>query len=322
MIFLINLFIFFSTLIFASASRANDTCHNYYSVNLDKKIQKIEHLKRLAKDLAPKLSPQDVKRLYEQAEIHIKELETYFGEYPSLQRKQLVEDFLFGSVFPKYKVLYHSANSKQDMNSDSSFAAEFNAIDFKVDNKMASAFQNSKLNIADSVFFKVLNQPKYNNAIPLDSKEVHTLVIEQVDKDALSDTYKKSQASTRILERTEHNLTVIERFAQNNKIESSKLKAFFSRIEKKDATIFELSRVSNGTGNKKIMSALKALIHHYFLKNDESKFLIISVSNPELISYYQRWGFEVLDELKDPTSGKPFTIMIVSGDKFQTSEVK
>lgn len=306
-------------MLFPTISSANSICQNHYSVNLNLRDQKIKHVQRLAEILTQKLPVENLQTLQKQAEHHTKELETFFGEYPPHQRKKLVEDFIFNSVYPKFKVMYHSANRTENTSSNSSFAVEFNAIDFKIDSSMASVFQNAKLDVVDFVFFKTLEQPKYNNAIPLDSKDVHTLVIEQVDKDTSQGSYKKAQASIRILERTDSNMTAIERFARNNKIESSKLKDFFNRVEKKDATIFELSRVSNGTGNKNIMSALKDLISHFFLKNDKSKFLIISVSNPDLVSYYQRWGFEVFDELIDSASKKSFTIMVVSGDKFQTS---
>lgn len=249
-------------------------------------------------------------------EEQIVSLEQFFGPYLHEQRQALAAKMLADSFYPKYNFLYHRPKSPKG-SPQKSFAVTFNSHSLNMEKSLAEAFESSRINAVDFVFFKALEQSKYKNAIELNPEYIHTLILDQQNLNA-EGKKRKSQASVRILERTRQSITVIEQYANRIGYKIDNLLKLITNTSEKQGSFFEISRVSNSTSNKKVILALRYLIDQLLLKGDPNNVAVISVKEPQLVSYYEAWGFHFVDKMQGLDDDNSYIIMATNGKVFRS----
>lgn len=297
---------------------SSNSCLQSYSNKSDRlKITISSKIKNL---LTPTPTAEKLIEISKEIDEQIKDLEQSFGPYPKEQREVLAKSMRLDSFYPKYNLLYHRA--KNSTSSDqASFAVTFNSYSLESDSSMVRAFEATRQNIVDHVFFKALAQNKYKNAVELNPEDIHTFILEQQNLDT-EGRKQKSQATLRVIERNEGTLTIIEKYANRVGYKINEFLKLANENRQNHGSFFEMSRVANLIKNKKIMITMRYMIDQLLLKGSVNNLLAISVKDLSLVPYYEDWGFYPVEKMQGLDGNNSYIIMVTNGKIFRQKNIE
>lgn len=237
------------------------------------------------------------------------ELSNLGGYTDSNYQRLLVQQFMDRELSPtKYDLIYTSPKTMKE-----SRVEMFDILRHRyftaTDAEKAVVAQTSY--VASKVYYLRNLQDPHFTTKEVDPNHCHQFILTEYS----SEKQGKIFATMRLLEKSKQSTLVLEWFLNRNLDEDQfgKLK-LIRKIEKavvSQRQVLELSRVSNGSDDKKLMTVQRLLLKRVIADNKPSALFVLSTTQEKLVAYYQKWGFE-LDDIVDVNGSKIYLMSTTS----------